>query len=78
MAVLGGAYDDFDSAFNALKAKIESGDAIDKFKEFIRIQAIRDRRSSGITPQAKNHIEIKRHLQDITSIDAESIGIICI
>lgn len=78
MAVLGGAYDDFDSAFNALKAKIESGDAIDKFKEFIRIQGgnpeIVDH--PELLPQAKNHIEIKAPFSGyITSIDAESIGI---
>ena len=64
MAVLGGAYKDFDEAFVNLERKIESGEAIDKLKEFIRIQGgdeeIVD--NPDKLPQAKYHIEIKLNL----------------
>jgi pyrimidine-nucleoside phosphorylase/thymidine phosphorylase len=78
MAVLGGAYNDFDSAFRVLKAKIENGEAINKFKEFIKIQGgnpeVVDH--PELLPQAKHHIEIKASSSGyITSINAESIGI---
>ncbi len=77
MAVLGGAYKDFDEAFVNLERKIESGEAIDKLKEFIRIQGgdeeIVD--NPDKLPQAKYHIEIKAQSSGyVNEINAEKIG----
>ncbi|MCM8711061.1 pyrimidine-nucleoside phosphorylase [Clostridium sp. SYSU_GA19001] len=78
MAVLGGAFDDFESAYKKLKNIIYSGKAIEKLKELIRIQG---GNSDYIDipsklPQAKYHIEVKALKEGyITSINAENIGI---
>ncbi len=78
MAVLGGAFPNFDLAYNELKQIIQSGKAIEKLKDLIRIQGgnpdIVD--NPDKLPQAKYHIEVKS-LNDgyVESINAESIGI---
>lgn len=77
MAVLGGAYPDFEHAFNALKQLIMSGRAVEKFRQFIVIQGgdpgFIDNPDS--LPRAKNHIEVKS-LQSgfVTAINTEAIG----
>jgi len=38
MAVLGGAFSDYESAYNHMRKLIESGKAVEKLKELIRIQ----------------------------------------
>ena len=78
MCMLGGAFEDFESAYKDLKERIYSGKAIDKFKELIRIQGgnpnIVD--NPQLLPSSKYHHEIKsKKLGYIKSIDAESIGI---
>ena len=78
MCMLGGAFEDFESAYKDLKERIYSGKAIDKFKELIRIQGgnpdIVD--NPELLPSSKYHHEIKsKKLGYIKSIDAESIGI---
>ncbi|WP_058485420.1 pyrimidine-nucleoside phosphorylase [Defluviitalea phaphyphila] len=78
MTVLGGAFKDFDKAYETLKEKIKTGEAINKLKEFIKIQGgnpeIVD--NPDKLPSAKYHIEIKAENSGyIEKIDAESIGI---
>jgi len=78
MCVLGGAFENFEDAYNHLKKLIDSGDAIGKFKELIRIQGgdpdIVD--NPDKLPQAKYHIEVlSRDFGYVNEIDAESIGI---
>lgn len=78
MAVLGGAFKDFNTAYSNLSELIKSGKAIEKLKELIRIQGgnadVID--NPELLPQAKHHIEVKAS-QDgyITEIEAESIGL---
>ena len=77
MCVLGGAFEDFNKAYEELKEIIESGKAIEKFKELIRIQggdeSIVD--NPDLLPDAKNHIEIRAEKSGyIGDIDAEDIG----
>lgn len=78
MCVLGGAFKDFDSAYEHLTEVIKSGKAIDKFKELITIQG----GDSDIVdnpqklPQSTYHIEIKSLKSGyIYELDAEAIGI---
>ena len=78
MCVLGGAFKDFDSAYEQLTQVIKSGKAIDKFKELITIQG----GDSDLVdnpeklPKSKYHIEVKsRYSGYITELDAEAIGI---
>jgi pyrimidine-nucleoside phosphorylase/thymidine phosphorylase len=78
MAVLGGAYADFESAYRDLGQIIELGRAIEKLRELIRIQGgnpdVVD--YPDILPQAKYHIEIKSLRSGyVESIDTEHIGI---
>jgi pyrimidine-nucleoside phosphorylase/thymidine phosphorylase len=78
MAVLGGAFSDFDTAFHELKAIIKSGQAIDKFKKLVEIQGgnpqIID--NPDQLPQAKNHFELKAIKHGyVNSIETENIGI---
>ncbi|NLK21728.1 MAG: pyrimidine-nucleoside phosphorylase [Epulopiscium sp.] len=78
MAVLGGAYKDYDKAYEDLEKKIESGEAINKLKEFIKIQGGNEEvvDNPNKLPQAKYHVEIKASSSGyIKSIDAEDIGI---
>lgn len=78
MAVLGGAFSDFNEAYGYLQGIIKSGKALDNFKKLIAIQGgnpdIADH--PEMLPQAKHHIEIKSsQIGYVNSIDAESIGI---
>lgn len=78
MCVLGGAFLDFDSAYEHLNKLIKSGKAIDKFKELIKIQGgnpdVVD--NTDLLPQAKNHIEVKSIKSGyVESFDTEAIGI---
>lgn len=78
MAVLGGAFEDFEKAQAALEEVIRSGKAIDKLKLLIQIQGgnpdVVDK--IEILPQAKYHIEVRSKKSGfVSSIDAESIGI---
>lgn len=78
MTVLGGAFSDFDKAFDNLRELIDSGRAIDKLKQLVEIQGgnpevIDD---PARLPRAKYHLEI--HAQEegyVSGIDAEAIGI---
>ncbi|HZK44008.1 MAG TPA: pyrimidine-nucleoside phosphorylase [Syntrophomonadaceae bacterium] len=77
MAILGGAFEDFKIAYNELSRIIESGQAINKFKELIEIQGGDPTIIDDLDklPQAKNHIEIKAKRSGfIQEIDAEKIG----
>lgn len=78
MAILGGAFTEFDEAFNELDKLIKSGKAIEKLKELVKIQrgneAIVD--NPELLPQAKYHIEVKASQSGfISAIEAEEIGI---
>jgi pyrimidine-nucleoside phosphorylase len=78
MAVLGGAFSNFDTAWRSLQQVIVSGEAINKLKELIEIQGGK----SDIVetplklPDAKYHFEVKSKREGyVTGIEAESIGI---
>jgi len=78
LAILGGAYKEFNKAYNALKEIIKSGKAIEKLKLLIQIQGgdpgVVD--SVDKLPEAKYHIEVKSTNSGyVDSINAESIGI---
>lgn len=78
MAVLGGAYNNFDSAYLKLGQILKAGSAVEKFKELIRIQGgnpeVVD--APHKLPQSKYHIEVKASESGyVSAIDAESIGI---
>src|SRR5690606_19421810 len=78
MCLLGGAFSDIDEAYKELKLLIESGKAIEKLKELIRIQGGDPRvvDDNSLFPQAKNTYDIRAERDGyIYSIDAESIGI---
>ena len=78
MCVLGGAFENFDIAYEQLTEVIKSGKAIDKFKELISIQGgdsdIVD--NPQMLPQSKYHIEVKSQNSGyVNELDAEAIGI---
>lgn len=78
MSMLGGAFKDFDSAYEHLNNVIKSGKAIDKLKELIEIQggnpSIVD--NPDKLPTAKSHVEVKSLRSGyVQSFDTESIGI---
>ncbi|AGK97563.1 pyrimidine-nucleoside phosphorylase [Clostridium pasteurianum] len=78
MVLLGGAFKDFDSAYEKLKDIIKSGKAIEKFKEFIKIQGgdteIIDKPDK--LPNSKYHVEIKaKESGYIEAIKADNIGV---
>nr|WP_303740732.1 pyrimidine-nucleoside phosphorylase [Lutispora saccharofermentans] len=78
MTVLGGAFSEFNEAYGYLKGIIESGKALDKFKQLISIQSGNPEVADNpeLLPQAKHHIEIKSSQEGfVYSIDAESIGV---
>lgn len=79
MAVLGGAYKDFTEAYNKLENIIYNGKAIDKLKEFIKIQGGDERivDNLDLLPTAKFNIEIKADKTGfISSVKADDIGIV--
>ncbi len=78
MSVLGGAFKDFDGAYEHMTELIHSGKAVAKLKELIEIQGgdpeVVD--NPELLPQAKNHIEVKSIKSGyVTSFDTEDIGI---
>lgn len=78
MCILGGAFKDFDKAYEYLSETIKSGKAIERLKELIQIQGgnpdIVD--NPDKLPQAKNHIEVKSASDGyINSFHTEDIGI---
>ncbi|WP_010240598.1 pyrimidine-nucleoside phosphorylase [Clostridium arbusti] len=78
MTILGGAFKDFDSAYRSLNNIIKSGKAIEKLKEFIKIQGgncdIVDNPEK--LPNAKYNIEIMAKEKGyISAIKADSIGV---
>lgn len=78
MCVLGGAFEDFESAYKQMTEIINSGEAIAKLKELIKIQggdpAVVD--NTDLLPQAKNHVEVKaKESGYLSSFDTEGIGI---
>ncbi|MDD4802690.1 MAG: pyrimidine-nucleoside phosphorylase [Syntrophomonas sp.] len=78
MTVLGGAFLDFETAYKELKAIIESGQAIDKFKQLVEIQGGNPQVIDNPTllPQAHNHYRIKAGKSGfVNAIAAEKIGI---
>jgi pyrimidine-nucleoside phosphorylase len=78
MAILGGAFDEFDKAYSTLQEIINSGKAIEKLKLLIQIQGGDPEIVDSIEklPKAKYHLEVKSMSEGyVSSIDAESIGI---
>ncbi|TCO70189.1 pyrimidine-nucleoside phosphorylase [Marinisporobacter balticus] len=78
MTMLGGAFEDFNTAYSELSEIIKSGKAIEKLKEMIRIQGGDDTvvDNPSKLPNAKYHIEVKATESGyINAINAESIGI---
>jgi pyrimidine-nucleoside phosphorylase/thymidine phosphorylase len=78
MCVLGGAYDNFEEAYSSLEKIIQSGEALEKLKELIRIQDgdpnIVD--NTDLLPTSSIDIEIRSPKSGFVSgIDAEGIGI---
>ncbi len=78
MAILGGAFEDFDKAHSALREIIKSGKAIEKLKLLVEAQGgdpgVID--NTDKLPVAKYHIEVKAAGEGyVNSINAESIGI---
>lgn len=77
MTVLGGAFQDFATAFQELSKIISSGLAVQKFKELVLIQggnpAVVD--TPDMLPQSKYHPAVKSAESGyVASIDAEKIG----
>ncbi len=78
MCILGGAFKDYDKAYKYLEKSIQSGKALDKFRELIRIQGGDERviDKPDLLPSAKNSYKlIASNKGYIESIDAEAIGI---
>jgi pyrimidine-nucleoside phosphorylase len=78
MAVLGGVFKDFDTAYAEMRQMIKSGKALEKFKELIYIQGGNNEivDSPSMLPQSKYHLEVKANNSGyVSAIDAEKIGI---
>lgn len=78
MAVLAGVFPNFESAYKGMGELIESGKALEKFKELVRVQGGNEQitENPDLLPQARKHIEVKASESGfINSIDAESIGV---
>ncbi|AJA48000.1 pyrimidine-nucleoside phosphorylase [Clostridium pasteurianum DSM 525 = ATCC 6013] len=78
MSILGGVFEDFDSAYMKLKHIIKSGKAIEKFREFVRIQGGNTDiiGNPDMLPKAKNNIEIRAKKDGyIKFIKADNIGL---
>lgn len=77
MCILGGAFENFDDAYEELNEIIESGKAIEKLKELIEIQGgdktVVDNPEK--LPNARHHVEVKSLKSGyIGFIDAEEVG----
>jgi len=77
MAISGGIYSDFNTAYGELEQVLQTGKAIEVFKRFIEAQG----GDSEVVnfperlPHAKYHIEVKSDLQGyVQSVNAEMIG----
>lgn len=78
MAVLGGAFNNFETAYRSLIENIKTGKALKKFKELIKIQGGNEEIVDfpNRLPKAKYHFEVKGNNNGyISSINAEEIGI---
>jgi len=78
MCLLGGAFEDIETAYKELKELIASGRAIEKLKELIRVQGGNPEVIDNwdLLPKAKNiHQIISQSEGYIYSIDAEDIGL---
>lgn len=78
MAVLGGVFNDFNTAYTELNQIIKSGKALEKFKELIQIQGGNPEvvNNPSLLPQSKFHTEVKASENGyVSAIDAEKIGI---
>lgn len=78
MCIVGDIYKDFDTAYKELKNMINSGAAIEKFKEFIRVHGGDDTivDNPNKLPSAKNNYEIvSKNNGYIESVDAELVGL---
>ncbi len=78
MCMLGGAFKDYDKAYKYLEKSIQSGKALDKFRELIRIQGGDERviDNPDLLPSAKNSYNLIATKDGyIESIATESIGI---
>ncbi|MDQ7095824.1 pyrimidine-nucleoside phosphorylase [Desulfosporosinus sp. PR] len=78
MAILGGVFEDFATAYAELDRIIKSGRAVEKFKELVRIQGgnpeVID--NPNMLPQSKYHIEVRSSESGyVSAIDAEKIGL---
>lgn len=78
MCILGGVYEDFDTAYKELEDKIKSGAAIENFKKFIKIHGGDDKtvEDPNRLPKSDKDFEIKSTESGyIESIDAELVGL---
>ncbi|MGD6815676.1 pyrimidine-nucleoside phosphorylase [Metabacillus sp. 84] len=78
MSMLGGIYQTEEKARKGLQEAIQSGKALEKFKEFITTQngSAQQIESPDLLPQAKNHFEAKAKQSGyISDIEAEAIGV---
>ncbi len=78
MAILGGAFDNFDIAYRNLQDLILSGTALNKFKELIVIQGGRPDfiDDFNLLPQSKYNISVKSDEEGyVNSINAEKVGL---
>ncbi|KAF1086504.1 Pyrimidine-nucleoside phosphorylase [Sporotomaculum syntrophicum] len=77
MTIAGGIYADFNQAYLAMSGILQNGEALGKFKEFIKTQGGRVVvvEHPDLLPQAKNHVELKAELAGyLQSMAAESVG----
>jgi len=77
MALLGGAFENFDEAYSGLEKKLQSGEALEKFVEFIMIQGgdASFIEKGTIINKPKYDIEVKSDCEGyVQSIMAELIG----
>ncbi|TJX16268.1 pyrimidine-nucleoside phosphorylase [Tissierella creatinini] len=78
MCVLGGAFIDFEEAYKKLEVLIDSGKAIEKFKELVKIQGGNPNVIDDVSllPKAKYHIEVKAESAGyVNKLDAQAIGV---
>lgn len=78
MALLGGAFENYDIAYQALEKIIKSGQALEQLKTLINIQGgdASMIENPQMLPQAQLHIEVQALAEGyVNSIEAESIGI---